>query len=44
MEWNFEQILDVKAVVKIRLYSLENLGVKVEEKDWQAPGSPQADS
>lgn len=44
MEWNFQQILDFKAVVRIRLYALGNLGVKVEEEDWQAPGSPQADS
>lgn len=33
-----------KAVVEIRLYTLGNLGVKVEEEDSQAPGSPQADS
>lgn len=44
MEWNFLQILNFKAVVKIWLYLFRNLGVKVEEEDLQAPGSPQSDS
>lgn len=45
MEWNFMHIyLDLKAVVKIRLYPRGNLGVKVKKEELQALGSPPSDS